>query len=164
MREEQREAIKRGTKRQGWWCVCVCGGHTTTPGLENWSGVFLALTRPGCGHEPRQLCFLSFCLARVAFSPSLPRFLSPSFTRTKPICSETRVTGGVDKPCSCALPRDPHPPTHTSQLPFFPSLRSALSFSTQLLRPYRAEERCEMSALRLCGTSFLSHACAATMH
>lgn len=31
---------------------------------------------------------------------------SPSLTRTKPICRETRVTDGVYKPCSCMLPWD----------------------------------------------------------
>lgn len=89
----------------------------------------------GSGHEPRQFSFLPFCLANVAFSPSLPRFLYPSLTRTKPICSETRVTGGVDKPCSCTLPRDAPPPPHP--LLFFRSFHSTLSFSTQLPRPYR---------------------------
>lgn len=87
--------------------------------------------RPGCRHEPRQFSFLPFCLANVAFSPPLPRFLYPSLTRTKPICSETRVTGGVDKPCSCTLPRDAPPaPPFFSLLPqyfvFFDSIAAAV--------------------------------------
>lgn len=122
----------------------------------SWSG-----RGPGGGrryrHEPRHFCFLSFRLACVASPPSLPRFLSPSLTRTKPICSETRVTGGVGKPCSCTLPRDPPHPHHLQPALYYSPPTSALSFSTQLPRPHRptdrptGEERREMSALRLCG-------------
>lgn len=51
--------------------------------------------------ELKQLSSLS--LLPCAF---FSRFLSPSLTRTKPICSETRVTDGVGKPCSRMLPWD----------------------------------------------------------
>lgn len=78
--------------------------------------------------------FFPFVSLTLPFLLSLPHFLYPSLTRTKPICSETRVTGGVDKPCSCAFP-----PRCPPALPFFSlsSSHSTLSFSTQLPPPHR---------------------------
>lgn len=100
-------------------------------------------SRRGPGHEPPQLCFLSFLFLLCLFS----RF--PSLTRTQPICSEGRVTDGVDKPCSRAFPRDAPLPT-------------TLSFLSQLLHGMWGAGRDAQA--QLCETSFLSHICSATIH
>lgn len=65
--KENREAIKEGTKKKRKH------DHTRSEAVFSWHGQGLG-GGWGCGHEPRQLCFLSFCLAHMplfstAFSP-----------------------------------------------------------------------------------------------